>query len=230
VKTIKHVKVGGLCLLSFCLMAVFALGAVGSASAASLLFVPHSGKFPYHLTGTGGVAILETLNHTKVEAASTDVLALVLNSTLSDVRIEFLKAKTGGFIPCGNDGKSETILTNLVSHLGFADPGNKPAELLLVPSGFEFTCSGFANSKVRGAVIGEITKPALNTASEELGLSFKQTGGEQEFTEFLLGSTLLTNQFEESSVNGAAFEKSGQSGSATLKATAGQGKFLLITP
>lgn len=228
-KTIKHVKVGGLCLMSFCLMAVFALGAAGSASAASLLFVPHSGIFPYHLAGTGGVAILETLGGTKVEAASTDVLALVLNSTLSDVRIEFLKVKSG-IASCGNDGKSGTILVNLVAHLGFADPGNKPAELLLVPSGFEFTCAGFVNSKVRGSVIGEITKPALNTASEELGISFKQTGGEQEFTEFLLGSTLLTGQFEESSVNGGAFEKSAQSGSATLKALAGEGKFLLVTP
>ncbi len=228
-KTIKRVKIGGLCLMSFGLMAVFAFGAAGSASAASLLFVPHSGKFPYHLTGTGGAAILETLSGTTVEAASTDVLTLVLTSTLADVRIEFLKAKSG-FFPCGNDGKSETILTTLVAHLGFADPGNKPAELLLVPSGFEFTCAGFVNSKVRGAVIGEITKPALNTASEELGVSFKQTKGEQEFTKFLLGSTTLENQFEESSINGGAFEKSGQSGSATVKATAGQGKFLLVSP
>jgi hypothetical protein len=228
VKIVKQIKIAGLCLVGVSLAAM--LGAAGSAPAAPLLFVPHSGKFPYHLAGTGGEAILETLGGTRVEAASTDVLTLVLSSTLADVHIEFLKAKTGGFFGCGNDGKSETILTNLVAHLGFADPGNKPAELLLVPSGFEFTCAGFVNSLVRGAVIGEITKPALNTASEELSVSFKQAKGEQEFTKFLFGSTTLENQFEESSINGGAFEKSAQSGSATLKALAKEGTFLLVSP
>jgi hypothetical protein len=225
----EHVKKSGLALVGLCLMAALALGAAGSASAASLLFVPHTGKFPYHLAGTGGKAILETLGGTKVEAASTDVLALVLNSTLADISIEFLKV-TSSFGPCQNDGKAESILTNLVAHLGFADPGNVPAELLLVPTGFEFTCGPFVKNLVRGAVIGKITKPALNTASEELGISFNQTKGEQEFTKFLLGSTVLENQFEESNIDGFGFEKSGQSGEATLKALAGEKSFLLVSP
>ncbi len=223
----KRVKIGGLCLMSVCLMAVFAMA--GSASAAPLLFIPHSGKYPYHMAGTGGKAILETLSGTKVEAASTNVLALVLNSTLSDVHIEFLKA-TSEFGACQNEGKAEAILVTLVAHLGFADPGSVPAELMLVPSGFEFTCGSFVKNLVRGSVIGKITKPALNTASEELGISFNQTKGEQEFTKFLMGSTLLESQFEESNIDGFGFEKSGQSGEATLKALAGQGTFLLVSP
>jgi len=225
---VKQVRISGLWAVGLCLVAMLATTG-GSASAASLLFVPHSGKFPYHLAGTGGAMILETLGGTKIEAASTDALALVLNSTLSDLRVEFLKFKSG-FESCGNDGKTETVLLNLLTHLGFADPGSKPAELLLVPSGFEFTCAGFVNSKLRGSLIGEITKPALNTASEELSLSFKQTKGEQEFTKFLLGSSLLENQFEEVALNGGAFEKIGQSYTVTLKALAGQGTFLLASP
>lgn len=227
-KFVRQVKLRGLWPVGLCLIAMLVV-ADGSVSAAPLLFVPHSGKFPYHLAGTGGEVAFETLGGTVITAASTDALALVLSATLSNLRIEFLKFKSG-FAACGNDGKTATVLINMLAHLGFADPGSKPAELLLVPSGFEYTCAGFVASKIRGSLIGEIAKPALNTASEELGLSFKQTKGEQEFTKFLLGSILLENQFEESSLNGGAFEKMGQSGSMTLKASPGQGTFLLASP
>jgi len=230
VNVLKNVKVRGLCLVGLGLMSVFAIGLAGSASAAPLLFVPHSGKFPYHLAGSGGESILETLAGKKVQSSASDVLAQILSATLFDVHIEFLKASSEGFA-CFNAGKSEAILVNLLGHLGFADPGVQPAVLLLVPTGFEFECAfGLAKEKVKGEVIGKVTAPALNTASEVETLKFAQAKGEQELTSFLLGETLLTNQFQESSLNGAAFEKSAQSGEATLKALPGQGTFLLVSP
>jgi len=225
----KFVKVRGLCLAGLGFMSVFAFALGGSASAAPLLFVPTKG-FPYHMAGTGGASVLETVGGTEVTSTQSDVLTLALTSTLFDLHIEFLKAKADG-TACKNDGKSEAILVNLLGHLGFADPGAVPGVLLLVPSGFEFECAfGIAKEKVRGSVIGTITAPGLGKASEEMTVSFKQSKGKQEFTEFLLGSTLLTSQFEESSLDGSEFEQSGQSGEATLKALLGQGTFSLVSP
>jgi hypothetical protein len=224
----KRVKIGGLCLMSVCLMAVFAVA--GSASAAPLLFIPHKG-YPYHMAGTGGTANLETVNGHVVTAASTDDLALVLNATLADLKIEFLKVKEEFGSACHNDGKSEAVLVSLLGHLGFADPGNKPAILTLVPSGFEFEClGGFAKIKVRGSVIGEITKPALNTAAEEEEVVFAQSKGVQALQTFLIGSETREHLTEESALNSETFEQSGQSGSAKLKALPGQGTFLLVSP
>jgi hypothetical protein len=232
VKMIKHVKMGGLCLTSFCLIAVFALGAAGNASAAPLLFIPHSGKYPYHLVGTGGKSLLETVSGgSVVESEATDVLALILNATLFDLKIEFLKVKESFGSKCKNDGKTEAILVNLLGHLGFADPGNKPAILTLVPGGFEFEClGGFAKIKVRGSVIGEITSPGLGVSSETETVKFVQSKGKQALQTFLLGNETLTGQHEESSIDGGAFGESGQEGEATLKALPGQGTFLLVSP
>ncbi len=226
----QRMKVVGLGLLSLCLTIV--LGAAGSASAAPLLFVPHSGKFPYHFTGTGGKSLLETIGGSQVEAEATDILGLVTNSTLFTLKLEFLKVKETIFkSKCKNEGKTEAVLVSLLGHLGFADPGNKPAALLLVPSGFEFEClGGFAKIKVRGEVIGEIASPGLNTASELMRVVFKQSKGKQEFTTFLLGSSTLTNQFEESALGSGEFEQSGQEGEGDLKALPGQGTFLLVSP
>jgi hypothetical protein len=217
-----------LCFAGFCFMSALAIGFAGGASAADLLFSPLSGKFPYHLVGTGGAAILETLSGKRVEAASTDVLALVLGPTLFDLHIEYLKVKSEGSA-CKNGGKTEAVLLNLLGHFGLADPGIVPAALLLVPSGFEFEClGGLAKIKLRGAAIGTITTPSMGEESEELALLFKQTKGISEYATFLLGAETLTNQIEETSLNGGAFERSGQEGALSLKALTGEGKFELL--
>jgi hypothetical protein len=212
-------------------MAVVAFGAGGTASAASLLFEPHNGNFPYHLVGTGGESKLLTVGGKEIKAKETDVLVLVKDLTLFNANIEFLEVEegAGGFgSSCRNDNKANAVLVSLLGHLGFADPGKKPAALLLVPSGFEFEClGGFAKIKVAGSVIGEIASPGLNTASELERIVFKQTSGKQELQTFLLGGKTLTGQHEESSLNGGKFEESAQAGEADLKALPGQGTFLL---
>jgi hypothetical protein len=234
VKSVKYVKVRGLCLVSLGLMSVLVLG-IANASASTLLFVPHKG-FPYHLSGLSGKGKLETIGGTSLTSTATHALTIILNSTLFDLHLEFLGVKAFGIAPCTNvTGQTETILVNLLGHLGLADPGNHPAVLLLVPGGFEFTCTNPIGGKkekvnVQGSVIGLITKPAIGVASEEMTLTFEQSKGKQKHTEFLLPeNVLMTNQIEETSLNGGAFEQSAQeSEPTTLKALPGQGTFLLV--
>jgi len=215
----------GLCLAGLCLTALLMFGLAANASA-SLFFTPLSGKFPYHLVGSGGKTLLETTAGSQVKSEKVDVLALVLSATLFDLRLEFLKTTGELGSKCSNTSNAETVLVNLLGHFGTADPAEQAVVLLLVPSGFEFTCGGLTKVKVKGAVIGAITKPAENEEAEELALLFRQTKGKQEFTSFLSESGLLANQLEETSISGGAFEQSGQeSESITLKALSGEGKF-----
>lgn len=117
----------------------------------------------------------------------------------------------------------------LLTHFGLAHPGSVPATLSLFPSGFEFTC-GLEKIKVKGALIGRIASPGLNTSAELLRLVFSQSKGIQELRSFLMGNELLANQFEEWSINNSAFEQVGQEGEIHLLALAGQGTFLLVSP
>ncbi len=234
-KLLKHVKLLGLCITALGAMSVFGLGTAGSASA-TILFLPASHKFPYHLAGTAAKPRLETVGGKAVEAEKVDILVLALSQSLFDTHLRFLKSKnvnTGA--PCANTSNSGEILVNLLGHLGLADPGFVPAVLLLVPTGFKFTCEllgVIVTVLVKGSVIGQITSPAIGTESELLGLLFNQTSaGHQQFTTFLLGGQTLTNAFEESSENEGAFEQSAQSGPFGLvHALPGEGSFLLILP
>lgn len=220
-------SIRGLCLAGLCLTVVFAFGAVGSASAAKTLLFESSSGFPYHMVGTGGASKLEGVGGGTVTSTSSDLLTVILSKTLFDLRILFLGAKTGN-TACSNTSNTEGILVHLLGHLGLADPGDKPAVLLLVPTGFEFKCGAFITEKIRGSVIGEITKPALLVAGQkEMTIKFEQVKGVQKYTEFLLpGGTLDKGLFEESSLDGFPFEQSGQEGEGTVKAT-GTGTFEL---
>jgi hypothetical protein len=234
VKSTKRLKVRGLYLVGLCLFSVFALGgAVGSASAAPLLFVPHSGKFPFHFAGSSGTSRLVTLAGTEISSPKSDVLVLVKNATLFNASIRFLEVKLGTE-PCGAPlATSPEIAVNIEGHLGLTHPSDLPAALLLINGHVSFKCRllGFEIPVlVKGSVIGRITSPAVGASSTLLLLSFKQTNGEQEFTSFLLGDELLVNKFEESSSNNGPFEKSAQEGHATLHALPGEGTFLLVSP
>lgn len=222
--------------VGMCLLSVFAFGNLaGSASAASLLFKPESGVFPDHYVGSGVAGKFETISKMTITFTELHVLDLFLSDKLHPHDL-FLKVKQGTE-PCGNlpNAASEKISMDLLGHLGLALPGDVPAVLLLIPSGFEFKCAALGGLvevpiKIRGGVIARIVSPAVGVTSESVLLSFKQTGGKQEFTTFLNGNEILTNQFEEISINGGAFEQAGQEGQETVKALAGQGAFLLISP
>jgi hypothetical protein len=230
----KRLKARGLCISGLCLMSVISFALAGTASATPVLFVPTKG-FPYHFTGVGPKTSLLTVGGSEVKSEKVDVLALVLNSTLFDVHLEFLEATGPDGSECTNTSRSNDILVNLLGHLGLADPGDVPAVLLLVPSGFEFKCEALGGLvkvpvKVQKSIIGQIASPALGVPSELMRLVFNQSKGVQQFTTFLLNNETLTSQFEETSVNGGAFEQSGELGEADLKALANQGTFTLVAP
>jgi hypothetical protein len=237
----EQFKIRRVCLAGLCMLAVLAFGVAGSASAAPLLFIPHSGKFPYHLAGVVGKSEFEQKEGlTVITSEKVDLLALVLSPTLFDAKFTFLEVHTAAFgtsTNCNNEGNetSSTILLSLLGHLGFADPGNVPAVLLLVPTGFDFRCFnlpiiGSALMLVRGGVIGQITKPGLNTASEELLINLsKSSKATQSLRTFLLGGQTLTSDLE-SSTNEGGFELAALANHGTLKALAGEGTFLLVSP
>jgi len=236
----KQLKIRRICIAGLYMMAVCAFGVAGSASAAPLLFVPHSGKFPYHLTGVSGKTELEQkAGPAPVTSSAADVLVLVLSPTLFDASFKFLNSTTGIGGDCNNEGSETgtTILLNLLGHLGLAHKGTEqvPAVLLLVPSGFKFTCFGVpivgsVGVLVRGAVIGQITNPALSTTSETMLLAFnKVAAGTQELRVILLNNELVTADLE-SSTNEGVFELASQTGEGPLKALPGEGTFLLVSP
>lgn len=82
-KLLTRIGAGGARIGAFGLVIAFMLGSAGNASASSLLFVPHSGKFPYHFAGSGGKTRFEKVNGTVLEAGKVDALALVLSPTLA---------------------------------------------------------------------------------------------------------------------------------------------------
>lgn len=215
-KFMKDFKIRGLCLSGLCLMSVFALGTGSASAATALLFEgPH-----VHAVGLAvGESRLERTNKEVVKSSALHVLLLTLGNTLFDVHILFLgvQGSAGALSPCGltaTTTSTEHVLIELLGHLGLADPGNRHAALLLVPSGFAFFCHNPLNNtneevKVRGSVIGLITKPAAGVETTELGLQLKQSGGIQEFTEFLL-PPLMTGQILESATGAGAFEQAGE--------------------
>ena len=236
----KRFKMRDVCLAGLCLVALFAFGAVGSASAVpTLLFVPHNGKFPYHATGVAGKATLETVKGiTGIESEKVDVLALILSPTFVDASFRFLETKTGAGGVCNNEGneKGETITLSLLGHLGFThtSAGEVPGVLLLVPTGFDFACFvpiiGKLLILVRGSLVGQILKPKLNESTEEMLLAFNKTSkGVQELRTFLFNNTKVTADLE-ANINEAGFELASQTGEGPLKALPGQGTFLLVSP
>jgi hypothetical protein len=215
----KHAKIVGRCLAGLCLTAAFAFGTTASASAKVLLFVPSTEAT--HVKALSGPGVIR-IGPNSFNYATVHILEkIILGFTLSR-RIRYLAFQAAG-IKCNTAGEPEgVVLLDLLGHLGLADPGDVPAVLWSVPSGFEFICGGLVTAKLRGSVISLLTKPALLKAGEtEVTTKFDQSEGKQSQTSFLLGNTLLTNQFLEGSISGGAFEQGSIEEEATLKATSG---------
>jgi hypothetical protein len=229
-KGVTYAKPSRLCLAGLCAIAVLILGAAGSASGRGLLFLSFLGNLPYHLTGGSSKAKFETPRDLLFTTGQVYALAAILTSTLLDLKLEFLETvEPGGF--CSNTSSSETVLMNLLGHLGFLDaaslPSPLPGVLLLVPSGFRFICQrigvGPLVEEISGSEIGLITSPPIGVASTLLLASFKQSKGVPPWTTFLPGNELLTNQFEEG--DGEHF---GQEFNLDLHLAPGEGPFKLV--
>jgi hypothetical protein len=224
----KRIRIVGLCLV-----AAFAMSAVAAGTASATIpefltkaVVGETAPTNIPLSGTVGVAVLETVAKNKVEckdAAGTAISGTVTskNTTAKNVT-KFTECKSGEFV-CENAGAGIIETKPLEGELGpitaslpgirlWAE-GNKGGVLA------SFTCAGGAiKIEVRGTITGslggsagsdEFTGKLLPTGS----LTFSQSAGTQKYQGFEGGEK---GQLE-SNLNGGAFEKAGQSVVAKLK-------------
>jgi hypothetical protein len=224
----KRIRIVGLCLV-----AVFALSAAvaGSASAKQFpLYVPlpgHSFPIRYHGLVTTETK-LETTGGTSIKCKIFHIEGEILTVHLSDTHYLFLECKESVFgSSCTTAGTAPGDIALLADeHLGLADePGliNDPAVLVLIPSGFGYTCgSGLtkATFKLTGALIGQLKSP-LGSQNREAEFEYKQSKGKQLFTTFLspLGTEKLENQTlvtEIVSSLGTTSETSSQEGKGSI--------------
>jgi hypothetical protein len=205
----KHIRV-----ITLSLVAVFALCAVAasSASATEILFaLPTGHNFPVTFTSKAGSATLETVGGIKIKCSSVSNNGTILSAHLGDVLVRFLGCKDNILNgKCKSPGAQteEIHIKEAVFHLGLehTSTGNHAAILFLLPeepagSGthqFTFECGG-ANVTVTGDVIGLLEQlngePLVpgNFYTSALVL-FKQSGGVQAGTEFLLSLTSPENE------------------------------------
>lgn len=205
-------------LIGLCLVAAFALSAVAAASASAkeVLYELSKGTFPATFTSTGGKSTLETVaggltgvvSCTGIKDSGTIGSATEgsgKTAHLGTAKITFTGCTAaGGLAKCtsvktGEEtiAEGEILVRSAPFHLGLADPGGLPAQLLLI-SGVEFKCAT-ETVKVSGSIIGLIKKtngepPVIGEEVEKASLVFKQKKGKQEFTEFLLSLTTPENE------------------------------------
>lgn len=237
----KTIRTAGACLAALCLMAAITLGVASGASATEILYELSKGSFPATFTSEGKTtSTLETVGKEKISCKATSDSGTIGSATegsgktahLGIVTIKFTGCTAlDGIASCQSGSKSGEIeIPSLTFHLGLADPEDVPAQLLLIPSGFHFSCEVLGISeevKVTGEVIGELQNASGERAkagesATEAKLVFAQSKGKQHFTEFLLSLTspeneLMTGQHLSSSKGGGASEESSQESSDTLK-------------
>ncbi len=176
-------------LIGLALVALFAMGALASASASAALpeFSPAKGVT---LTGTSGKAVLETLGGgTKVECSGGSSGGEITGEkTVSKVKITFTGCKSAGFACTSGSDPSGTLLTNeLTGTLGYISKANKEVGILFKPTTgkefIEFNCvGGIVKVKVLGLLICPITP--VNLVVKEYTLKCEQKEGDQKPTKF----------------------------------------------
>lgn len=179
---LKRFRVVGLCLV-----AVFAVSAVASASASAALpeFVPSTKQT---FTSTSGVSTLAAGAFTITCEKDTNAGEITGAKTVGKVVVKFTKCtiKVLFTFECKSKGAANgEIVTNaLKGTLGYIEGYGSGVGLKLEPetaseyTNGEIECAGSNKVKVTGAVIGEVTP--INTSSTKGELIFKRTGTKQE--------------------------------------------------
>jgi hypothetical protein len=204
-----------------CLIAVFAISAIASASASAALpeLVNKEGKALVKKKDKsnnvkGNIAVLETIGGSKVECKSVSDVSEITGTKTDTTTVTFDECTAFGET-CQNKGGTAGIIKTvlLASKLRYIN-GKKAVGLVLKPKTgelfVEFECSGIV-IKVRGSVIGVITP--INTFVAPPGpftLTFTQAAGVQVPTEYEEGTKKVKDVLE-TSINGGAYEQSGES-------------------
>jgi hypothetical protein len=218
-------------MMGLLVVAVFAISVVASSASAAPIFYTKAavgGTAPSVIPFTGalGSAFLEPASKTKITCTGGTATGEVTSTTLTKNNLtKFTGCETGG-LKCNSTGKGEgqidtKILEGKLGAISATLPGIRLFDEASGPGGIlaEFTCGGGAvKIVVRGSVIGALsgaagTEPANGKFASSNKLTFAETAGVQKYTKFEGESP----EQLESSANGGAFEKSGQSVIATLK-------------
>jgi hypothetical protein len=201
----QRIRMAGLALV-----AVFAIGAIASASASAAL--PEFKPVPTKFTFTSGKSVLEQkgglspIECAKDESAGTNEITTEKKGKFDVLFLECKVALTGEQCTGLNDTTAGSILALGEFHLFYINKETKDVGQALLLQEVHFECAGpFVKLvAVRGCVVGLITP--INTKTTKFTLTLAQKGGVNEFTTFEKESCKL-----ESSINGGAFTQSGQS-------------------
>lgn len=201
-----------------CLIAVFAISAIASASASAALpeLVNNKGKalVKKQDTSTDGAATLETVGGSKVTCKASSDTSEITGLKTDTVTVTFTGCEAFEET-CQSAGQAAgTIKTNLLaSKLAYIN-GKTEVGVVLKPKEagglfVEFECSGI-KIKVKGSVIGVITPINMFVAPPgHFTLTFTQAKGVQVPTEYESGTKQVKDVLE-TSINGGAYEQSGE--------------------
>lgn len=170
------------------------------------LYVPASGSFPVKYHGLITTATtLETLKGSKIECREIHIEGEILTVHLSDTHYLFLECGSELGSKCNSAGAPEgDILLLADEHLGLIDDPsgslfNDVGVLILLPAGFDFTCSvhGIGSKVVNltGSVIGQLVS-TIGEQRHEAEFEYKRNSTETGmplFTLFLSSLAGLEN-------------------------------------
>jgi hypothetical protein len=222
-------------MMGLLLVAVFAISIAASSASANPIFYTKAAlgetattKVPF--TATLGSAFLEPASKSKITCTGGTAVGETASTTTTVKNLtKFVGCEAAGTgLKCNSTGKGTgeidtKLLAGKLGAISSTVPGIRLFDEGEGPGGklAEFTCGGGAVSVVvRGSVIGSLsgaagTEPANGKFASSNKLTFAETEGKQKYQNFL---SEAPEQLE-SSTNGGAFEKSGQSVVVTIKST-----------
>src|SRR6202035_258685 len=224
----RHIRIMGLCLTA--LFAVCAMAAASASAEPEFLtkaVVVTGEKIPE--AGTLGAAFLEGASGTKITCTGGTSTGEVTGPQTTQNNIAtFTGCESGGF-KCESGATEGVIVTNVLEgHLGNVTATQPAVRLFPQATGrgtelAAFSCAGGAVPvEGKGSVIGALsgaagTNPATGKLQKSGKITFAEAKGIQKYVEFIEGPEKGQKEQLESSIGGAAYEKSGQSVITTLK-------------
>jgi hypothetical protein len=224
----RHIRFMGLCLAA--LFAVCAMAAASASAEPEFLtktVVVEGEKIPE--AGTLGAAFLEGASGTKITCTGGTSKGEVTGPRTTKNNVAtFTGCESSGF-KCESGATEGVIVTKVLEgHLGNVTATQPAVRLFPEATGrgtelAAFSCAGgTVPVKVKGSVIGALsgaagTNPATGKLQKSGKITFAEAKGIQKYVEFIEGPEKGQKEQLESSIGGAAYEKSGQAVITTLK-------------
>lgn len=213
----KNIRTAGLILVALLAISAFA---TATASAALPELVNAEGKelVKKKYTATGGKGKFQTEKNGTIECSKSTATGEVTGPKTGTTTVTFTGCAFSG-ISCKTSGaKAGEIITKATSKLVYVKKETKETGLDLEATESTIECTALQKLKVRGSVIGVVTP--INTVTSELTLTFKETSGKQEPSEYENEEGKKVKDITEAEGSGLKtfkFEPSGLSLTDTLK-------------